>query len=255
MSEAFKVTFKSRQFIDLLTDALRFSGVAHMSAPADLRTAAAKASVLHCVFCLEATANSLLSDLDYSSRLREATDRFQTLEKFEFVLYHISQRIMDRGTRQVQAVAQLLKVRNDYVHPKIRSADGAFSEANKTVDYPDEKYDVLGIPVEPRRWHYDSAKLALVTTDNFLRYYLLDLCGFTPPDAMATLLPVLNTPDGPKQVFVVEHRDVLIKAKEGMGLSFAYLDLTREFDSVITDTFGGCEDSSPTADGKKKGSV
>ena len=162
MSDAPEVTIRNRPFIDLFTDAIRFSGVAHIpSAPADLRTAAAKAAILHCVLSLEAAANSLLADLAYSSRLRDAADRFQTLEKFEFALYHISERVLDRGTQQVRAVAQLLKVRNDYVHPKIRTATGAFSEADQTLHLSEATYDELKISQEPRRWHYDSAKTAL----------------------------------------------------------------------------------------------
>jgi len=239
MTDLVTVTLRQRPFIDLFSDAVRYSGLAHIqSAPADLRAAGAKACVLHCVLSMEGAINGILADLDFSLELKKMADRFQPLEKYEFALSFISEKKLDRGSSVVQSVAQLFRIRNEYVHSKSRSKTGDYSKKERIIDFPHEEFEHVHIPKEPRRWNYGDAKTALGATDSFLTYFFIDLCCWTPRNTMATLLPVLETPEGPKQVFVTEHREVLLRANEGMALPMAFLDLDRPIEEYITDQYG-----------------
>lgn len=239
VSQPVTVRQLGRPFSDLFSDALRHLDIALAGkAPADLRNAAAKACILNCALTFEGVANSLLYDLDYSSRLRDTADRFQPLEKLEFALYHISEKTIDRGMPQVQSITELLKLRNDYVHPKVLHKSGLFSEDSNLVDFEDQAWPILKIPKEPRRWIYEHAKRVVEATDQFLAYFLMDLCGFDQSRAMATLLPALDTPTGPQSVWVVENHRIFKQTREGKGIAFPYLDLDRGFGSVLNDGYG-----------------
>ncbi len=243
MSDAKDIRHLNRPFSDLFSDALRLLDIAlAKAAPPDLRNAASKSCILNCALTLEGVANSLLNDLDYSKRLRDSADRFQPLEKFEFALYHISEAILDRGSQQVQAISELFKLRNDFVHPKAFEKIGSFSEATNIMGFEDQRWASLNIPKEPRRWIYEHAKSVVVATDNFLAYYLMDLCKFDQARAMFTLLPALDSENGSKSVWVIENHEVFVRTKEGKGINFPYLDLDREFESFINDAYGTIEE-------------
>lgn len=235
MSGITEGSFVHRPLIDLLSDAVRLAGVSHLEqAPPDLRNAAAKASLLHCIFSLECAANCCLASLDYSKRLQVAADRFQVLEKFEFALVHFSEERLDRGRPEVQSVAELLSLRNDYVHPKVRSVPAKHSQSGESLELPEETWPTLGIAKESNRWNYSDAKVGLLAVDAFLTYYLITLSKFTLSQTTTLLLPELIIPSGPQYAFVIEHREALLQAREGMLIPFAFLNLDGPFDSEIS---------------------
>ena len=239
VSDQIPIRQLNRPFSDLFSDALRQLDIALAeAAPPDLRNSASKSCILSCALALEAVANSLLNDLDYSKRLRDSADRFQPLEKFEFALYHISEKILDRGAPQVQAIAELFKLRNDFVHPKAVEVTGNLSVPSKLMEFEDEPWPTLKIPREPRRWIYEHAKAVVVATDRFLAYFLLDLSGFDQGRAMATLLPAIDAATGTQSVWVVDNHAVFKKTRDGKEVPFPYLDLDRDFDDYINDGYG-----------------
>ena len=242
MSEKEKILLRRRPFTDHLADAIRQSGLARIeSAPPDLRNAGAKASILQCVFALEALVNSMIEDLAFSKRLRDAVDRFQALEKYEFCVHHINGLVLDRGSPKVQAVAELFKIRNDYVHPKVSHIEGDFLIDENVMDYPEEVYPHLGIPIESRRWNYGATKSALLATDGFIDHLFFDLLDFEPERIISVLLPLMVTSEGPKFAMVLDNRDAFIKAKERMGLSLRYFSLDRPLNGEILDAFGATD--------------
>lgn len=232
--EPIAVPFVRRPFEDLLSDAVRLAGLSHMtSLPLDLRNAGAKGSILNSVLALEAAANCLVARFQYSSRMKDMVERFQPLEKFEFVAWHISDDRLDRGREVVQSIAELFALRNEYVHPKVRQVTTAFHQATAQIEQASEQWPTLKISRATQDWEYTSAKRCLVVADDFLSHFLIDLCKFTPKMSQEALFPTVTMPDGEKVITVPENRDILQKAKERMGLSFRFLDLDTAIESYV----------------------
>ncbi len=68
---------------------------------------------------LEAAANALLLELDSSRALYEDLERLQTLLKFEVVCLAHGKKL-DRGNALYGGIVDVVKCRNEFVHPKPR---------------------------------------------------------------------------------------------------------------------------------------
>jgi hypothetical protein len=73
----------------------------------------------------------------------------------------------------------------------------------------------------------------ILTVDDFIADYLLDLAGFSTAQAMEILLPGIQVDGKLKLTFVIEHKDTLLRAKEAWRLPLRWLDLDKPFEDVI----------------------
>ncbi len=140
----------------------------------------ARASIMASIFSLEGAANLLMKPVEAPAFLLKLVDRANVLEKYEFILFGVKpDKKLDRGSRCVQEVEELFKIRNDYVHPQgqvrvitHREMDGGTFSIQKE----DKGSNHLGLPASSEDWSARHARRVLQATSDFLDYFVLDLC-------------------------------------------------------------------------------
>jgi hypothetical protein len=167
-------------FTGLVVDAIAFALQAQEADPdSDDAGRCARASIVHSVFSVEAAANSCLEHLSISHKLRDVVERLPTLDKFEFsASLWKPGAAFDRGCRSVQAIAELVDLRNGYVHPR-KTRKSAEQSAADSGTYT---FNVAATTTGQLRWSRDrlhwnatQAREALRVCLDFLEYYFRQL--------------------------------------------------------------------------------
>jgi len=156
----------------------------------DVRSPFVRASTLSSMLLLECGANCLIDSLDLPKSYYIDIDKLPFLSKFEFFLHRLDQnQKFDRGCKEVQAILELKKIRDTYVHPKVRRGTylylsrGFFSA--RTSEHGQTGF--LKFPHDLRKWDREHAILALRSVNDFYNKYFLEWCQFDV-DAVVDLL-------------------------------------------------------------------
>ncbi len=151
-------------------------------------------TILNTVITIEAVANCLIDDLNLPKRIKEEVDKFKILSKFEYYLQIKGQLNMEYGSNNVQKIKELISIRNDLVHSKVKKISGTISN-DKTEENLDhfiseskEKYNNTQIPKSYASWGLVEAKVAVSSFLDFINYIFNSLC-FSPEDVSILLLP------------------------------------------------------------------
>jgi len=88
----------------------------------------------------------------------------------------------DRGRREVQQAAELIRVRNDYVHPKtaaweaeVHEPEDAGSDWMVKFAIQREDWRSLGIPKQTMFWSKDASLSVLRVICDFLKYLFIEV--------------------------------------------------------------------------------
>jgi len=154
----------------------------------DIIHTCARSSALSSLLIAECAANCLIHSLELSASLYIEIEKLPTLAKFEFFL---SQRFpkkgFDYGFKQVAAIKELLKLRNEYVHPKVeREKYEKIGEGTWAADYGNTK--ILKIPYDIDIWQIKHSIFALKSVMDFLNLFLLDWCKMETSEIINILL-------------------------------------------------------------------
>lgn len=165
-------------FIDLLCDAIFNYRRAIESKDSYGLNRSARASITASFLSIECCANILLRELDVAKSTLNDYDRLPSISKIETYL-HISncESNIDRGDNRVQKIIELIKVRNNFVHPKSQNI-------NTDIGLPEDKGEVwmlpmslegelhkeLGIPKCAMFWNADNALSVLHAIFDFYDY-------------------------------------------------------------------------------------
>lgn len=181
--------FRYTGFYDLLCDAIFQHRLAKECSDSYEMNRHARASISASALVLECAANCLLTDADIPGALLEDLDKLPLISKFEVCLCIQEVNGFNRGRAEVQKVAELGKVRNEFVHAKIRyiqSELGSLNEEGPMVELPvsfdGEAWSALKIPKRPIFWSADSALAVIGAVVSFLSYVFVDLKGLAPED-------------------------------------------------------------------------
>lgn len=183
----FSVTasFRYVAFFDLLGDAAFQHRQATAAANSFGMNRYARASVLASSLSIECAANCLLDSLNLSKASLNDLDKLSPLSKIEACLLIKNVAEFDRGKVEVQQISELIRARNDHVHPKISSIPtemGKPQDAGKNWLFPmsleGENYPHLKIPKRPIFWSSESSATTLRAIAQFLRYVFIDLLRF-----------------------------------------------------------------------------
>lgn len=182
--------FRHTGFFDLLCDALYQYRLARDCSDSYVMNRHARASVSASALALECGANCLISSLDGSSGLLEGLDKLPVVAKYEtFLRFRGVTNTLDRGRAEVQRIRELVKVRNDYVHPKtrhIKTDVGKYRAKGKLVEFPIEMHSDtwkgVGIPKSGLFWSAGNALSVIHAVTAFFSYLFFDLMEADPEE-------------------------------------------------------------------------
>ena len=172
---------RERLFFDLLGDALFFAEQAEAVGRERFHECSrnARVSLLSSLTALECAANSLLERLRNGQGFRDDVDKLPFLSKFElFVGLSRQGAVLDRGRDEVQAIAELKKLRDFLVHPK-RKAAPLHDLGGGVLEQEWPMTPHLKISTWPKTWTDADAIIALRAITRFLNHFFLDLCAFS----------------------------------------------------------------------------
>jgi hypothetical protein len=218
-------------FIGLLADAITFSHLAENPSLTRLaKSALIRASILNTVFALECVANLLLSELDLSKHVYAQFERLPILDKYETLLLFISPaHTFDRGKKEVQAIKELIDLRNKQVHVRVTHQKLIGQAINKvwwSFEPVENSFTKnLKIPFNIDQWESSHSVEALQALDKFLKLYLLDWAHFEPKYVAQILLSFTAIGQNAITLMPEEIPNILNLARARMGLKLEYIDL------------------------------
>lgn len=220
-----------------LHDAVHFDELAETLAlnAAPKANTCAKASLISCVFALEAAANCCLFQVPENKR---KVAKGKTIEgKFRFLYRLSSGNELPESDARFLPITELRQLRNRYVHPLPEEREvleiplevtlGPAGIQGKFVNKPLEPTTtaVLGLPSDPDHWYADVSSRAIRETVTFLNYFFLDLLGFSAK--MASNFIFLHGPSGGDGYLEIHHIEAFRRIEARYGVKPRFLDLER----------------------------
>ena len=191
------VKIEKPPFLDVLFNAIEIARIAYSQNGIRSRILCAS-SIIESAFSIEALANSLLHKIAF--RHFKELERLQAFPKFE-VFARSRNRTIDFGKNEYACALELIRLRNEYVHPKVSNIDmklaksvGALDEFSGVpihgeAEYWEEPkgYTNLGIPSE--NWSPADATIVVAKLLKFVDRLVIDDCGMTGAEIKNHLLP------------------------------------------------------------------
>ena len=171
-----------RSFEDLLYDAVHLLYLAHdVNRELDndgYEFTYIRSSILNTLLLFECGANCCIDSLNLPSGFDQDIDKLPFLSKYEYFLSRVNQQQkFDRGCEEIQRVAELKAVRDNYVHPKVKKEK--YTQAGDFVwDADFGKTTLLKIPRNPKEWGCIHATWVLKAATDFFNLFFLSWCGF-----------------------------------------------------------------------------
>lgn len=223
--------FRYGAFYGLLADA----AFQHRQAAAAARTGDsyttsrfARASILASALSVECAANCLLAAVDVPKTLADEIDRMTPLGKIEVCLRLRGLPPIERGSREVQLMSELVKIRNDHVHPRASNIPAGLGSPKDVdahwmlpISLEGELWPQLKIPKRPMFWSNESSRAVLKAITDFYRHLFLTLMESVDEDLQPMLSSRLEFGDVHILAEPDEVRRELEGAKEwGVDLDF-----------------------------------
>jgi hypothetical protein len=187
--------FKYPGFYDLLCDALYQHTLASEITDSYKLNRHARSSIISSVLVLECCANSLILSLDIPKKLRDELDKLPLIAKFDSFLRLSNISSFDRGRNEVEKVFELIKLRNEFVHPKvvnIKTEIGQMQDQGEHVMVPmeltAEQWNSLNIPKRSLFWSADSSLKVLHSVAVFLNYLFVELLNMNKENIQLILM-------------------------------------------------------------------
>lgn len=123
----------------------------------------------------------MVDALNCPAKLKEELDRLPPLAKIDLVLGINEKEPLNRGSPQVQRILDLIKLRNDYVHPKAVTTKATMNQPEENPESYIVPFSVetkfwpaLSIPKYSVLWNASSSKATLSAVVEFYRHVLID---------------------------------------------------------------------------------
>lgn len=151
-----------------------------------LGSANARAAITNAALFLECVANSCLFSLALPARLLDELDRLPALGKLDYYLFARKGAHIDRGCRETELAADVLKLRDYIAHPKPRPWALSGPPEQRYVDYGATK--ALALDLDNREWDHDDGTKVAHAVVRFLRRFFLEWCGHVKAQVTVLLL-------------------------------------------------------------------
>jgi len=182
---------RNNSFLELVSDAFTFHRMA-LNAADDHQRRLARHSIVIASITIECAANCILSSANIEKSLKAEFEKLSPLSKINACL-HVSGKRLESGRIEVQRMAELIKARNEYVHPKIviggaeiGMPQDAGHEWIMDLRLPVSYRDGLGIPKSSAMWSVDSSKRVLQHLTAFYAWLVDDVLAFDPRELQRT---------------------------------------------------------------------
>lgn len=190
-----------RNFWMLVTDSILLLEASEQNRDSDVSNAIARGSILNSLLLPEVAANCCIDALDLDKRLFQEIDRLTVLGKFEFYLHsRFRNRSIDHGSKPVQGLQELRKLRDRSVHPKKQKVLWTHY-ADDTATAQRETTGFLGIAVNHMDWWSADGVIAMRAAHDFLRYFFSDCCRYSKPKVSGLLCSEGEKPN-PNEYFI-----------------------------------------------------
>jgi len=164
-----------KPFLSTLIDSVLYAKYASNSNDEKLKKLLAKASILHCCLTIEALANNMVQFINLGSKFSESVDKLDVISKFEMFSLMVKKKNIDRGSSSIQTFKQLIDLRNNYVHPKIKTVELNNENGNYTTKLI-PNYKQIKINVNSQKWDVkDSNECVLALLKGIDEFLLTEL--------------------------------------------------------------------------------
>ena len=171
------IEFKDQRALTLVVDIALLLEAADADAARWHGRTCARASITNAALLLECSANSCLFSLGLPGKLLEELDKLPALSKLDYYLFATKNAHIDRGSREVELAADVIRLRDHVVHPKPKSGKLAGEGGERFVDYGSTK--ALGIPFDVLEWDHAAAEKVSSAVLAFLKKFFLEWCGLS----------------------------------------------------------------------------
>ncbi len=173
--------FHHQSFFDLLNDSL-FQHRLSKNSSGFASHCHARASITSSLLLIECAANSLIQELELNKHLQEPYDKLQPLAKIDTFLKLSGLHELERSCIEVQRISELLKARNDFVHPKttiFKTEIDKLVEQTENYELPfkvtTEVWTGIKITKAAMFWSSEDSYKVLSAIRDFLAYLFLKL--------------------------------------------------------------------------------
>lgn len=185
-----------RSFLQLFTDSISLHQHAEEYPEVeDFRRTLFRASILNTLLIPEAVANICIEHLNLDRSVYAEIDRLPVIAKFDYYLRtNFRNNSLDRGIVEVEALKELKRVRDDYVHPKQSKIYwDVDEEGSGTGDC--EKTKLLKMNKASSFWEQDDSMKVMVAVHRFLHYFFSTKCKYTKKKVASLLFSLSRDPN------------------------------------------------------------
>lgn len=225
--------FRYSAFYDLLADAAFQHRHAKQATDSYTMSRFARASVLASALSVECAANCLLFSLHLSKPLLTELDKLTPVAKVEAYLRLRAVDGFDRGRAEVQRVVELVKARNDHVHPKASAIRAELTSPQDggdnwilPVNLDGEHWNQLRIPKRSMFWSDASSLAALGAVASFFTYLFATLLNATEDELHGILPSRLEIGDA-HILAVFDEIQTELQSTVDHGIDFSFFGLFR----------------------------
>lgn len=188
-----------------------------------------RASIISSALIIESCANCLIKALDISLKLKGELDKLPVFAKFETFLRLNGKSTFDRGNNKVEKIGELIKLRNEFVHPKVTNIKTEIGKPNNEdgqcyripMELTGEEWKALGIPKKGLFWSADNSLKVLKAVTEFVTYYFFELLELTKQDVQKMLISRVEFADVVSPMLFEDFETEIMDAMEfGLDLSF-----------------------------------
>lgn len=189
----------------------------------DFAQTLARNSMINSILLLELVANICIETLELERSVLNEIDRLSVLAKFDYFLRtSFRNKKIDRGVRQVEAINELKRLRDGYVHMKPHRIEMAM-----VGDYGEGQFDVtnlLGIPKNPQGWDQNYATIAMSAVYVFLKYYFKEKCEYSASKVSSLLFSEEKNPGSGSLGIPLFYKTTKVQLLN-LGVDLSYLKL------------------------------
>lgn len=178
-----------RGILELMEDGIGFAVDAEQTKLVDAEAPFSRASLLSTFLLLEAVANACLESMSVRGGFSDDLDRLPTLSKFDlFLTVGLKKRQLDRGRKEIQAIQDLKRLRDSFVHPRKQHIIWEKWNPKGESISASPSTPILGLSKIPSYCHLQDAVKGLRAAHGFFSYYFRRRCGFSRKKVSSLLI-------------------------------------------------------------------
>lgn len=198
-----------RAFMTLFVDGVHLLRASENESDHDVAASLARGSLACTMMLPEVVANILIETLDLETSVFVDVDRMSALGKFDFYLRTtFRSRKLDRGMKPVQALQELKRLRDVFVHPKPQEVHWTPTK-DKSHTGVSGRTPLLDVSKNPTMWYSDDAIKGMRAVHGFLSYYFRELCRFNKRRVSNILFSEDAVPDKDAHMYHLFNRHFL----------------------------------------------